>query len=159
MATSAREWKEANRKEITLPSGRTAVIRKLTSEFILVLSEFNDELTKPGAPKKVPGPDGKLVLKVPAAMQRRYLEQLVLEAVVEPKVVPAAKEAGEDAMHVGDFGADFDPLIVAIHEHNGDVLNLPFRAAPDGPAPAPAGEGVRGESEPVAEEAAGGPAV
>ena len=44
MATGAREWKQANRKEVTLPSGRVAVIRKLTSEFLLTMQEINDDL-------------------------------------------------------------------------------------------------------------------
>ena len=48
MATGAREWKQANRKEVTLPSGRVAVIRKLTSEFLLTMQEINDDLLKLG---------------------------------------------------------------------------------------------------------------
>ena len=158
MPTSAREWKQANRKEVTLKSGRSATIRKLSSEFLLVLQELQEDLGKLGVTQK-PGADGKPRYVLPASYMTKYVEQLVMHAVVVPTLVTAGTQAGDDEMHVVDFGEDLDELVTAIHDFNGGILEIPFRAATGSEAPAPAGEGVRGATEPAPEGAAGGPDV
>lgn len=156
MASSAQEFRQANRKELTLPSGRTVTLRKLTGEFLLVTQEFAEQVTQdtPGTLK----PD-TTVKKIPAKLQRQYIASLVREGVHAPRVAEPGVPPKEDEVEVADFGPDLDALVTGINEFNGEVLQMPFREAEGGEAPAPAGEGVRGEPELVEGCAAEGSAV
>lgn len=148
-ATPAQEWKQANRKEVTLPSGRTVVIRKLTAEFLLVVREVFEKYLIAG--------DAAAGLRLPVAEQRRYFEHLLCEGVVRPRVVPAGQEPGEHELNPADFGEDFDALLTAVSEYNEGVIFMPFRPAADGGAAAPGGEGVPGPAKQPAAGAAVGP--
>lgn len=140
-ATPASEWKTANRKEITLPSGRTVILRKLTGEFILVAREVA-EMSLAAAGSTTP-------VRLTVSQYRRYIQAQVIESVYMPRVVPEAQAAGEDEMHARDFGPDLDALVQAIHEFNQELLVLPFRSVADGAATAPDGGGLRGAPEPA----------
>ncbi len=146
-ATPAAEWKAANRKESALPSGRAAVIRKLTAEFLLVIQGLTENLLAVGEMAAKP------VHKIRQHLD--YVRALVQQAVVDPKVAPDDRDPRDDEVAVDDFGEDLDALLKAIHEWNEGILVTPFRAAADGSTPGPAGEGVSGrrEPEPVGEEA------
>jgi len=145
-ATPASEWKAANQKDVTLPSGRVATIRKLTTEFLLVIRELAENLLAAGEMTAKP------VIRV--RDQRNYIRAVVREGVVRPKVAPDGREPAEDEVAVDDFGEDLDALVTELHTWNEGILVTPFRPAPGGATPEPLGEGVRGEPERLAEEAA-----
>lgn len=139
----ASEWKARNRKVVTLPSGLAVTIGKVTGLFLLDMKELFEKLLladERGA---------KLVLS--AADNKQYLEMLVCRAVLQPRVVPAAVEAGEDELHIEDFGADLNALVESINEYNAEVLVTPFRSAQDGAAAAPTGGSIQDAPQPVAE--------
>lgn len=150
-ATPASEFKTANRKEVTLPSGRTVVIRKLTAEFLWVIRDLFEKYLAAG--------EGAATFKFPMADQRRYIEALVCEAVVQPRVVPTTQEPGDDEMWTADFGQDLDTLFGAINEFNEGIIAAPFRPVADGGAPPPGSEGVPGAPVGPAERAPAGPDV
>ena len=87
-ATPASEWKAANRKEVVLPSGRTVEIRKLTTEFLLVLKDMAENLLAAGEMSATP------VIKV--RQQRDYVRAVVREGTVRPRVAPEGREPAED---------------------------------------------------------------
>lgn len=136
-------WRESNRKTIVLPSGNVVVVRRLTGEFILVMQELFEKFlvaTERGAK-----------LRLSAAEQRRYIEAVVCEATVAPKVVPRDRAPAEDELQVDDFGTDLDALVKAIYDFNEEVLVTPFRTA-QGELDAPSSSGsVPDAPEPAAE--------
>lgn len=146
--TPAADWKAAHRTLVTLPSGRHVRIRKLTGEFILVIRDLFESLLESGESSKT--------LRLDLDQQRKYIHALVLESVLEPKVVPDTIPAGEDAMHVADFGPDLDSLVAAIQAYNGEILQLPFRAEAVRDVASPVGEDVLAPAVGVPEDAAPG---
>ena len=149
--SKASEWKQANRKLVELPSGRTVKIRKLTAEFIMVLGSLFENLI-------APDDTGAKSMKMPLAEQRRYIQLLITESAIDPRIRLDAEAASDEELNVSDLGVDLDALVKAIHDWNGEVLKLggTFRGAEDGSAIAPAGEDLRGEPVGVAEEALAG---
>lgn len=147
-ASKASEWREKNRKLVTLPSGLTVLIRKLSAQFILDVGDLFEQILEAGeaGPKGAVRPAGKeeKVLRLDRVQQKTYLQRVMVAAVVEPRLVPDGQAAKEDELHVSDLGPDLDPLLKEIHEWSGEVLQAKsFREAEDGVAAAPAGEDLR----------------
>lgn len=149
--TPAADWKAAHRTLVTLPSGRHVRIRKLTGEFILVIRDLFESLLEGG--------ERGTTLRLELDQQRKYIHALVLESVLEPKVVPDGIVAGDDALNVADFGPDLDSLVAAIQAYNGEILQLPFRTEEVRDAPPPTGENVLAPAVGVPEDAAPGVVV
>src|SRR3972149_6460891 len=133
--TPASEWKQANRKVVTLPSGRTVEIRKLTVQFLIASGDIL------GLTGYQP-PDGNLppeqaveaakkweqALKDADTPERRRqrVNYIVKEAVIRPKVVLPDAEPKEDELHPADFGEDLGPLLTAITEMNPELFAPPL---------------------------------
>ena len=149
--TPAADWKAAHRTLVTLPSGRHVRIRKLTGEFILVIRDLFEALLEGG--------ERGTTMRLDLANQRKYIHALVLESVLDPKVVPDETPAGDDALNVADFGPDLDALVAAIQAYNGEILQLPFRPEAVRDAAAPVGEDVLTAPVSVPEDAAPGAAA
>ena len=150
--TPAREWREANRKEVTLPSGRTIEVRKLTAEFLL---ETRDVLE--GAITSAE--QGEVTAKLSPEQYQHYIEVLVRHGIARPKLAPASREPAEDELHARDFGADLDPAVAAVQEFNPEVLSPPFRSEESSKDAPPGGGDVRDAAEPGAAGEPSGPAV
>lgn len=148
-ATPASEWKNANRKVVELPSGRSVEIRKLTAEFLLESREALESAI-------VAGQEGA-TLKLSAQQYQMHIDVMVRHSVVRPRVVAPDKEPGDNEIVTLDFGPDLDPLVAAIQEFNPEVLETPFRAETVGADAPPGGGGVRGAPEPTPAGDAGGP--
>jgi hypothetical protein len=144
-ATPASKWREINRKEVTLPSGNTVVIRKLTADFLFTIQEIAELALSTG--ERNPGGDTTIRLSV--AQQKRYIEALVCEGVVEPKIVSNTVTPKDNELQLADLGADLDPLLGALNELNGDLLNRPFRTPEAGTSVPSPSDDVRGEPERV----------
>ena len=146
-ASKASEWREKNRKLVTLPSGLTVLIRKLSAQFILDVGDLFEQILEAGeaAPKGAVRPAGEeKILRLDRTQQKTYLQRVMVAAVVEPKLVPDGQPAKDDELHVSDLGPDLDPLLKEIHEWSGEVLQTKsFRASKDGVAAPPAGEDLR----------------
>lgn len=155
MASSAKEWREKHRKEVALPSGLTVEIRKLTGEFIMVTREIAGIDPRDEAASEI---------KLTPEQHRRWMREMVRQAVTRPRVAPDGRLPAEDEVEIGDFGPDFDALVGEIMEFN--PFFLPAKGKEGSfRGPGPAGEGaprpggdVRGEAERVAAGPAGGPA-
>ena len=163
--TPASEWKQANRKVVTLPSGRTVEIRKLTVQFLIASGDIL------GLTGYQP-PDGNLspeqaveaakkweqALKDADTPERRRqrINYIVKEAVIRPKVVLPDTEPKEDELHPADFGEDLGPLLTAITEMNPELFAPPFRPEAGRGDGAPGGGGLRDTAEPTPPGDAGG---
>lgn len=168
--TPASEWKKANRKIITLPSGRTVEIRKLTVQFLITSGDTLgfaaiEDVPGPGSnltPEQAVAAARKLEQAVKAAdtpdRRRRRIDHIVQEAVIRPKVVSPEVEPKEDELHPADFGPDLGALLESITDMNPELFKLPFR--PEAVSPdAPRGGGdLRSPAESAPPGIAGGPA-
>lgn len=149
--TPASEWKQANRKLVTLPSGRTVEIRKLTVKFLLAYRDTLELATVTGeqaiqAAKDLDSPDRR----------QRDVDLVVKEAVVRPKVVLPEVEPKEDELHPADFGPELGPLLEAITEFNPEIAARPFRPDAAGDDGARGGGDLRSAAEPDPAGVAGG---
>lgn len=148
--TPAREWREANRKEVTLPSGRTIEVRKLTAEFLLETRDVLESAITSAEQEQV-------TAKMSPEQYQQYIEVLIRHGIARPKVAPASREPASDELHARDFGADLDPAVAAVQEFNPEVLSPPFRPEEPSEDAPPGGGSVRNAAEPDPAREHGGP--
>ena len=90
-ASKASEWREKNRKLVTLPSGLTVLIRKLSAQFILDVGDLFEQILEAGEVSEKgavrPAKEEK-VLRLDRAQQKTYLQRVMVAAGVAPKLVP-----------------------------------------------------------------------
>jgi len=153
--TPASEWKTANRKEVTLPSGRTVLIRKLSGQLWLSARDIFEGLLAAGETGDAKLPEQ---IRLTPEQNKQFVELLLQESVLRPKIAPTSREPAEDEVHPADFGPDLDPLVAAIQEFSPEILQVPFRPPTGGDGAAPGGPGLRGAAEPASPGDAGGPA-
>ncbi len=153
--SKAGAWKVTNRKLVSLPSGNSVLIRKLTGEFYLVIRDLFEKILNAG--------EQKITLKLSLEESRMYIRALVIESVIEPALVQDDVPTTDDTMHIADFGADLDPLVLVIQEFNGlnvaaggTVQAKSFRAEADSAALSSAGEDLRGAAVIVSDAVAAG---
>jgi len=144
--SEAKAWRERNRKLVTLPSGLSVIIRRLTAEFLLVMKELFETM--------LIADERGVKARLTVDQNRQYIEALICETVIAPKVVRRTQEPKDNELQVDDFGSDLDPLVAVINTYNEEVLVTPFRAAANEPAAAPVGGDVQGAPEQPAEGAA-----
>ena len=139
--SSAKEIKARNQKILELPSGLKVLIRKLSP---VDFAKFGEVPIADGLlPKEDTGQDEPIATKLPPEIQKarmeqggRWSEQVAVNGVVKPRVVPEGTDAGEDDLHPSDFGDELTLLVEGILDFSGllDEEDNPFRKGEPGGA-------------------------